>query len=96
MSIDYDAPRAVQTDEPTKDSLQELTGRIQPDVIDTDDDSVEPFELPEGDLSGEELSVRVIPKKADEFICSKCFLVYHRGRLASLADGQPICTECAS
>jgi len=32
-----------------------------------------PIELPDADLSGEELSVRIIPKQADEFICPRCF-----------------------
>jgi len=30
---------------------------------------------PGADLSGEELSVRVVPKQADEFTCSACFLI---------------------
>jgi hypothetical protein len=47
-------------------------------------------------LSGEELSVRVIPKQADEFTCSCCFLVQHRSRLASEKNGVMICTDCAA
>jgi hypothetical protein len=47
-------------------------------------------------LSGEELSVRVIPKQADEFTCSSCFLVQHRSRLASEKGGVMICTDCAA
>jgi len=54
------------------------------------------FELPGADLSGEELSVRVIPKQADEFTCSSCFLVQHRSRLASEKNGVMICTDCAA
>ena len=46
--------------------------------------------------SGEELSVRVIPKQADEFTCSSCFLVQHRSRLASEKGGVMICTDCAA
>ena len=45
------------------------------------------------DLSDEELVVRVIPKQADEFTCSSCFLVHHRSRLADA--GAMICTDCA-
>ena len=59
-------------------------------------DSAENFELPGADLSGEELSVRVIPKQADEFTCSSCFLVHHRSRLASEKNGVMICTDCAA
>ncbi len=51
------------------------------DVEDTD--TAESFELPGSDLSGEELTVRVIPKQADEFTCTSYFLVHHRSRLAS-------------
>jgi hypothetical protein len=49
----------------------------------------------EADESLEELVVRVIPKQADEFTCSSCFLVHHRSRLASGRDGDSICTDCA-
>ncbi|NHU49367.1 MAG: DUF4193 family protein [Comamonadaceae bacterium] len=34
-------------------------------------------------MSGEELTVRVIPKQADEFTCTSYFLVHHRICLAS-------------
>ena len=59
-------------------------------------DSAESFELPGADLSEEVLSVRVIPKQADEFTCTSCFLVHHRSRLASEAGGQLICMDCAA
>ena len=66
-------------------------------VVDVDEsESAENFELPGADLSGEELSVRVIPKQADEFTCSSCFLVHHRSRLASEKNGRMICTDCAA
>jgi len=52
--------------------------------------------LPGAALSGEELSVRVIPKQADEFTCASCFLVHHRSRLASEKKGVMICTDCAT
>ena len=55
----------------------------------------ENFELPGADLSGEELSVRVIPKQADEFTCSSCFLVHHRSQLDHEGKGGPICRDCA-
>ena len=87
MATDYDAPRRNESDEPSEDSLEELKARrneAQSAVVDIDEgDTAESFELPGADLSGEELSVRVIPKQADEFTCSSCFLVHHRSRLAS-------------
>jgi hypothetical protein len=38
----------------------------------------------------------VLPRQADEFTCSRCFLVHHRSQLASDAGGQLICKECAA
>ena len=69
MATDYDAPRRTETDEVSEDSLEELKARrneAQSAVVDVDEsESAESFELPGADLSGEELSVRVIPKQAD-------------------------------
>ena len=99
MATDYDAPRRTETDETSEDSLEELTARrneAQSAVVDVDEaESAESFELPGADLSGEELSVRVIPKQADEFTCASCFLVHHRSRLPSEKKGVMICTDCA-
>jgi hypothetical protein len=99
MATDYDAPRRTETDETSEDSLEELTARrneAQSAVVDVDEtESAESFELPGADLSGEELSVRVIPKQADEFTCASCFLVHHRSRLASAKKDVMICTDCA-
>ena len=64
-------------------------------TLDVDDgDAVDSIELPGADLSGEELTVRVIPKQADEFTCSSCFLVQHHSRLAMKSGGQMICADC--
>jgi hypothetical protein len=99
MATDYDAPRRTETDEVSEDSLEELKARrneAQSAVVDVDEtDSAENFELPGADLSGEELVVRVVPKQADEFTCSSCFLVHHRSRLARKRNGQFICRDCA-
>ena len=48
------------------------------------------------DLSGEELAVRVLPRQADEFTCSRCFLVHHRSQLATDKGGVLVCRECAA
>ena len=99
MATDYDAPRRTETDEVSEDSLEELTARrneAQSAVVDVDEsESAENFELPGADLSGEELSVRVIPKQADEFTCSSCFLVHHRSQLAKKVSGKPVCKDCS-
>lgn len=99
MATDYDAPRRNESDEVGEDSLEELKSRrseAQSSAVDVDvDDTAESFELPGADLSGEELTVKVIPKQADEFTCSSCFLVQHRSRLAGERKGQSICVDCA-
>lgn len=96
MATDYDAPRVTESDE-TDTSLEQLTGSrkdTQSPVVDVEDtDTAESFELPGADLSGEEFTVRVIPKQSDEFTCTSCFLVHHRNRLAD--DQQLICRDCA-
>ncbi|CAN5476091.1 DUF4193 domain-containing protein [soil metagenome] len=100
MATDYDAPRRNETDDVSEDSVEELQTRrneAQSAVVDVDEtDSAENFELPGADLSGEELSVRVVPKQADEFTCSSCFLVHHRSRLASEKNGMLVCSDCAA
>ena len=100
MATDYDAPRRTETDDVSEDSLEELKQRrneAQSAVVDVDEsESAESFELPGADLSGEELSVRVIPKQADEFTCASCFLVHHRSRLAESNGTTYICRDCAA
>nr|GLK33485.1 hypothetical protein GCM10017611_03270 [Rhodococcus wratislaviensis] len=58
----------------TVTSLEQLTASRKdtqsPDVAVEDTDTAESFELPGADLSGEELTVRVIPSRADEFTCT--------------------------
>ena len=97
MTVDYDAPRRAPVD--ADESLEDLAGRRTTStaaVSDIDEpDLVESYELPGADLSDEELIVRVMPKQADEFTCSSCFLVHHRSRLAHGRNGESICTDCA-
>lgn len=99
MATDYDAPRKTD-DELSEDSIEELKSRrvdTRTSSVDVDEaEQAEGFELPGADLSGEELSVRVLPRQADEFTCSRCFLVHHRSQLASEKNGQMVCLECAS
>lgn len=99
MATDYDAPRKTESDDVADESLEALAGRrndATTAVIDVDDgEDLDEFELPGADLSGEEFTVRVLPKQADEFTCSSCFMVQHRHRLARQTDGQLICEDCA-
>ena len=69
MATDYDAPRKTD-DDLSEDSIEELKARRvdkSSSSVDVDEtEQAEGFELPGADLSGEELSVRVLPKQADE------------------------------
>ncbi|MCT7659465.1 DUF4193 domain-containing protein [Mycobacterium deserti] len=99
MATDYDAPRAKETDDTVDESLEDLAARrrsqVDVAVLDVDDgDAVDPIELPDVDLSGEELTVRVIPKQADEFTCASCFLVQHHSRLALQSGDRMVCADC--
>lgn len=98
MATDYDAPRKNDEDLGA-DSIEELKARRNEKTataVDEDEtEAAEGFELPGADLSGEELAVRVVPRQADEFTCSQCFLVHHRSQLAYEENGQPVCSECA-
>ena len=99
MATDYDSPRKTD-DDLTEDSLQELQARRMDqssNTVDIDpDEAAEGLELPGADRSGEELAIRVIPRQADEFTCSRCFLVHHRSQLAEERSGQLVCRECAA
>jgi hypothetical protein len=98
MATDYDAPRRDEVDL-GEDSLEELKSRrtdAQSATVDVDDSELaENFELPGADLADEDMTVRVLPMQADEFRCSRCFLVHHRSQLAYERDGDLICRECA-
>jgi hypothetical protein len=99
MATDYDSPRKTD-DDLGEDSLQELQARRMDkssSTIDLDpDDVAEGLELPGADLSNEELVTRIIPRQADEFTCSRCFLVHHRSQIAEERGGQLVCRECAA
>ncbi|OBA71009.1 cytochrome [Mycobacterium sp. 1554424.7] len=93
---DYDARRVSDVETPDASALRDLANNGAPTaVVDEDPNDVVFFELPGADLSGEELSVTVIPQRSDEFTCSSCFLVQHRSRLRPSSSGQPICADCA-
>ena len=98
VATDYDTPR--KTDEELhEESLEELKARrvdAQSGQVDVDEaEAAETLELPGADLSGEELSVRVVPKQVDEFTCSRCFLVHHITQLAKGEGPTAVCKECA-
>ena len=99
MATDYDTPRKTD-DDLNEDSIEELKARRvdkSSGAVDVDEaDLAENLELPGADLSNEELSVRVLPQRADEFTCSRCFLVHHRSQLAKQDGNTFVCKECAA
>ena len=99
MATDYDAPRKTD-DELSEDSIEELKNRRMDTIsgmVDVDEaELAESLELPGADLSNEELAVRVLPRQADEFTCSQCFLVHHRSQLARETNGVLVCRDFAA
>ena len=95
---DYDTPRpsAVEVDD---DSIEELKARrqaTQSATVDLDEpEAAEDYELPGADLVEEELTVSVVPMRADEFRCDRCFLVHHRSQLVTTGSSQRLCRDCA-
>ena len=97
LATDYDTPR--KTDEELhEESLEELKARradAQSGQVDIDEaEAAESLELPGADLSGEELTVKVVPKQEDEFTCSRCFLVKHIGQRARGEGPKAVCQDC--
>ena len=98
MATDYDAPRKTE-EEMSEDSIEELktrrndknSGKVDEDEV----EAAESFELPGADLSHEELTVRVLPRQADEFTCASCFLVKGRTQRALEKNGLVYCVDCA-
>ena len=97
MAIDYDAPRPREEEAPDTTPLAALVAAAPAPQEETDEaELAEQYELPGADLSGEELTVAVVPRQQDEVLCARCFLVRHHSQLAYHDAGQPVCSECAS
>ncbi len=97
IASDYDARRVSDAETPDSGAIRELATlpKSATAVVDEDPNDAHFFELPGADLSGEELSITVIPQQADEFTCSSCFLVQHRSRMRSSGSGPAVCADCA-
>jgi hypothetical protein len=98
-TIDYDAPRRSVA-EPEEDSLKKFPApRVSPQspVVDVDEaDAIEGFELLGAELTAEEPTMTVVvPMRADEFRCSRCFLVYHHSQRVPQHKARDVCRECA-
>lgn len=95
MTVDYDTRRVpADSEDAALDKLPGPSATVL-GTRDVDEIDADSYEMPDADLSGEELMMQVIPKRADEFTCSSCFLVHHRSRLAARQNGSSICTDCA-
>ena len=98
MATDYDAPRKTEEDLPLsrwRPFRRPAAAARRPLVIDVDEnDTAEGIDLPGADLSGEELTVIVVPEQSDEFTCSSCFLVRHRSQVAREKNGMKYCRDC--
>jgi len=99
-TADYDAPRRNTIEDVDTDPLDALrTARTEAQAPDVDLDESDTGESPElhgADLSGEKLTMVVIPKRVDEFTCTSCLLVvHHRSRIASAPGRPPVCTDWA-
>jgi hypothetical protein len=97
VATDYDTPRTADLEDAPEQSLEALKARRADAAADLGDE-VDPFEteldLPGADLSGEELNLRVLPRQADEFTCTSCYLVHHRSQLVD--ERRMICRDCAA
>jgi hypothetical protein len=93
---DYDAPRrpVVELEDDSLDELKARRAGAQSPTVDVDEPDGD-FDLPGADLSDEELTVTVIPMRADEFRCDSCFLVHHRSQLVVRSSGRSLCRDCA-
>jgi len=100
-TTDYDAPRRstveeADTDVESLDALASARAEKQSPLADVDEgDTDDAIDLPGADLTGEELTMPVVPQQADEFTCTSCFLVQHRSRIASGSETALICIDCA-
>jgi len=97
MATDYDAPRKTD-DDPDQESIEELKAHRAKKAVgraDLDEGDHGPIDLPGADLSDEQLVVSVLPRQADEFTCTSCFLVQHRSRLVRHTRRESICQDCA-
>jgi hypothetical protein len=99
MARDFDARRNAdaEEDELQEQSLETLKAQRAGAVAYLGDD-VDALEVeldpPDVDVRDEDMSLRVLPRQADEFTCTRCFLVHHRSQLADA--GRAVCSDCAA
>lgn len=95
MRSDYDAPRAAILEPPTE-GLELLREARYAGTDPLDPDFAASYEFAEEFTTTDDgQPAPIIPIRADEFRCTGCFLVLHRGLRASGANGKDICRDCA-
>jgi hypothetical protein len=93
-TTDYDAPRSPIAGDDSLEELQARRASTQSATVDIDElDLAENFELPGAEQLDEELTMTVVPMQADEFRCSRCFLVQHRNQRSSAES--TVCRDCS-
>lgn len=95
-SSEYDDYR-LRAEEPLEEMLpgRDLAANWA-DIDDAEESGVErAVALASADVIGDDVFVPIVRKRADEFMCSSCFLIHHMSRLASSKGGRRICTDCA-
>jgi hypothetical protein len=98
MARDFDARRGDGDDdelqEQSLDALKAQRVGAAADLGDDVDALEAELELPDAEVRDEELALRVLPRQADEFTCTSCFLVHHRSQLADTR--RTVCSDCAA
>ncbi|MGI8427551.1 MAG: DUF4193 family protein [Actinomycetota bacterium] len=79
----------VETDE-VETSLDEIVAKT-PDIVDAEDDDESMLDLSREERL-ESLSIRAIPKQANEFVCASCHLVKNNSQLADRK--RTLCRDC--
>ena len=101
MTTDYDAPRERDVEQSGDSTLAEFkTRRTESRTGVSDIGEAELVGSP--GLAGldtlqwpdDDLSVTIVPRQEDEFICSRCYLVHHRSNLAGSTRPTLICRDC--
>jgi len=76
------------------ETLKARRAETTADLGDDPDPLEAEFDLPGANLSGEDLTIRVLPAQVDEFTCTSCYLVQHRSQLSD--QGRGVCLECTA
>lgn len=94
QSQDYDTRKSSSLE--AEDSLEEIITRKPEQPVGVAEDENElafEMELAGAEEINDELAIRPVPKQANEFTCSSCFLVKHQSQLAD--PKKNICRDCS-